>query len=305
MRGRYPVTHRQQVLFNAPRDLHAGQQAGWPDPLEPDFAAFVEDREPALVRWFTRHIRGLPAPMTDELHLWFDVLFRGRTRLPRSHPRTSTTIRLYISWVLPTVRRWAEQGHESLREISREDVLAALSGSGTPRSTLGQGLRSLFGILKRYKLVFLNPLARIRTGEHERRQHLPLNDLAELRAALHSTDPARAAITALVAFHGLATGVLRELHLTDHRDGRLYLLGRVVLVAVPAQDRLARWLDYRGRRWPATRHPHLFINRATGVRLEAVGRGYIPRVMGIAPSTVRQDRILHEALACGGDPRRL
>jgi hypothetical protein len=46
---------------------------------------------------------------------------------------------------------------------------------------------------------------------------------AQLRDAINSANPARAALTAIVAFHGLRSGQLRKLQLTDIHDGRRHL----------------------------------------------------------------------------------
>jgi hypothetical protein len=81
-----------------------------------------------------------------------------------------------------------------------------------------------------------------------------------VREAIHSGQPAREALAALVAFHALRSGQLAGLELTDVRDGRLHLDGRVIPLAGPVRERLAAWLDERARRWPATVNPHLFIN---------------------------------------------
>jgi integrase len=91
---------------------------------------------------------------------------------------------------------------------------------------------------------------------HEARQPLPVN-VELLRAALMSDDPARAALVALVAFHGLRAGQLQRLQLTDVRDGRLHVEGRVIVLAEPVRERLRAYLDIRQRRWPDTANPHL------------------------------------------------
>ena len=65
-----------------------------------------------------------------------------------------------------------------------------------------QGLRSIFRVLRARKLVFTNPTFRI---------HVPAQamavpsevDLAALRDALDSPSPARAVITALLAYHAI------------------------------------------------------------------------------------------------------
>lgn len=197
--------------------------------------------------------------MASELHVWFQVLLCGSYTPPRSRPRAEVTIRTQLLWALPTLRAWATAGHQSLREISREDVLAALPASGNPRATRGRALRSIFKVLKARKVTFTNPTMRIKTGEPARRQPLPA-DLAVLREGLDSQDPARAALTALLAFHGLRSGQLCQLRLGDLHDGRLRLGDRTILLAAPARQRLAAWLDHRNRRWPNTANPHLFIH---------------------------------------------
>lgn len=263
-----------------------------------------DDRVPALERWFTQQITALPEAMTSELRAWFDVLRHGSNRSPRSHPRTEVTIRTRTNWVMPAVRTWASQGHDSLREISRADVLAVLPGSGNPRVTMGAGLRSLFSTLRARRLIFTNPLAGIRIGETEGTQPLPA-DLDRIRAALHNPNPTKAAICAVMAFHGLRTDHLRHLLLTDVRDHRLHLGDRTVLLAEPVQERLAAYLDYRATQWPNTANPHLFINRRTAGTTESFGPAWVWKLFGFSPRLIWEDRILHEALATGGDVRRL
>jgi hypothetical protein len=59
------------------------------------------------------------------------------------------------------------------------------------------------------------------------------------------------------------------------------------------------------RRWPATVNPRLFINWYTAVRETPVSSPWISHTLGTSPQAVREDRILDEALATGGDIRRL
>jgi hypothetical protein len=89
------------------------------------------------------------------------------------------------------------------------------------------------------------------------------------------------------------------------RDGRLHLDGRVIPLAGPVRERLAAWLDERACRWPATVNPHLFINWYTAVRETPVSSPWISHTLGTSPQAVREDRILDESLATGGDVRRL
>ena len=203
-----------------------------------------DDRVPAIVSWFERETADLPPSIAKELGVWFDVQRNGSARTPRCRPRTESTTRLHTRWMLPAVRAWSADGHHSLREISKEDVLLALPPGGNERVLAAKALRTLFSVLKARGLVFVNPTAAIPTGRHERRQPLPL-DVQVLRASLDSGDPVRAALTALVAFHGLRAGELRGLKLTDASSGHLYVSTRRIVLADPVRVRLSSYLDYR------------------------------------------------------------
>jgi integrase len=265
-----------------------------------------DDRTPAIESWFARQITGLPDPMGREVRAWFEVMMRGSAIPPRRQPRSPITIKLYLTAILPALRAWTDAGHESLRAISRSHVLAVLPAAGTPRAICGRGLRSVFGILKARKLVFADPTAGIRTWAPGSKPPLPV-DLEQVRAALASPDVARAALAALVAFHGLRSGQLCDLRLSDLRDRRLHVEGRVIPLAEPVRERLAAYIDDRQARWPHTTNPHLFIHFRTAARTEPVGHRWIKLRLDLPGSVeaLRQDRILHEALATGGDTRRI
>jgi hypothetical protein len=263
-----------------------------------------DDRIPAIVSWFDRQVAELPSQMAGELRVWFDVLHLGSTTAPRSRPRAAVTIRTRLRWALPVLQAWATQGHCSLREISRADVVAVLPGSGNARATAGTALRSIFATLKDRKVIFTNPMTRVAIGSIERRQPLPL-DVEQLRSAFHSDKPSCAALAALLVFHGLRPEQLRRLQLTDIRDGRLLLDSGPVLLADPVRQRVGAWLDHRNRRWPNTANPHMFIHLRTATGTGPIGHTWIGRNLGISPKAVRVDRILEEANATGGDVRRL
>jgi hypothetical protein len=264
-----------------------------------------EDRIPPIADWFARQVNGLPEPMTSELHTWFEVMRDGSASPPRRRPRSPGTIRIHLAAALPALHAWAATGHRSLREITRDDVIAALPASGTPRAATGRGLRSLFTVLKGRKVIFTNPAARIRTGKPETRDPLPLGQLPQLREALNSTGPPGAAISALAAYHGLRNQDIRGLLLTSIDGSRLRIGGRTILLAWPVRERLSAWLAYRASRWPATINPHLFINTSTAVRTTAVSSHYVRQAAGMAVQPIREDRILDEALATSGDVRQL
>lgn len=271
-----------------------------------DAGLLIDDRTPTVLTWFAGKVDGLPEPMTAELRRWFDIMLAGSRSTPRRRPRAQITAQIYLNGALPALRSWAANGHNSLREISEADVRAVLPPSGTPRSITGRSLRSIFTVLKANKVVFTNPLGRIKTGYHEPRQPLPLVP-ALLRAGLDSPDPARAAVIALVAYHGLRSGQLRNLKLADLRDGRLHHDGRTILLAPPVRTRLTAYLDYRNRSWPRSANPHLFLTGRSATSLNPPGARWVKLKIDITggAQAVREDRILDEAHATGGDIRRI
>jgi hypothetical protein len=263
-----------------------------------------DDRISPPERYFIKQTAGLPEPMLTQLRTWFDIMIHGSDKAPRRRPRDPLTARWQIQAVVPILRVWASTGHDSLAGIDGDDVASALPPAGAPRHLADQGLRSLFGVLKSRKMVFVNPTRRVPVTASNDTIPLPL-DTAAIRQALNSPQPATALAVALVAFHALAARQLRALKLTDIVDGRLTLDGRVIPLAAPVLPRLAAWLDHRARTWPATVNPHLFVNRRTAPRLTHVSRPFPWREVSFTPQGLREDRILDEVRATGGDIRRI
>jgi hypothetical protein len=262
-----------------------------------------DDRLPPLEAWFANHTAQLPDTMHHELAVWFHALRDGSTSPPRMRPRHIDTVRTKVWAVLPIIKRWAADGHQSMREITRDHVAEALAATPRRRATLSP-LRGLFRYLKASKLTFLNPTARLRGDPIPATQPLPI-ELGPVRDALKSDDPANAAIAALIAFHALRNGQVRQLLLTDIRDGRLHVDGNSIVMADPVRQRINAWLTERARRWPNTANPHLFISFRTAVRTSTVSSVWISDRLGVSPQKLREDRILNEAIASGGDVRRL
>lgn len=263
-----------------------------------------DDRTPAFRDWFDATVADLPEPMRTEVRRWCTVMREGSSAPPRSRPRSETTVRLYTRWFMPALRYWSAAGHESLREITRDDVIDVLPESGNPRSMMGQGLKSLFRTLKAHRVVFLNPTRALKTGAHERRHPLPL-PATVIRDGLNSPDLVGAAAVALTAFYALRSGDLRRIRLTDIHSGRLHLDNRVIPLAEPVRARIQAWLAERNRRWPNTANPYLFINKRTALRAEPVGVEWITWRLGRTAQVFREDRILDELHATGGDVRRV
>ena len=264
----------------------------------------IDDRTSPAERYFNTQVDGLPAAMTTQLRVWFDIMINGSTTTPRRHPRDPETTKLHIRAIAPIARRWASQGLDSFAEIDRDAILDVLPQHGPRRHTVEQGLRSLFRILKSRKLVFVDPIRAMPVTDTNNTIPFPL-DTDTIRTALNSPDPASALAVAFVAFHALTLGELRALKLTDIVDGRLTIGDRSIPLAGPVLPRLAAWLDHRAQTWPATINPHLFINRRTGPRLTPVSRSFPLSHVSLASQTLREDRILDEVRATGGDIRRI
>ncbi|MDT0485235.1 hypothetical protein [Streptomyces doebereineriae] len=126
-----------------------------------------------------------------------------------------------------------------------------------------------------------------------------------LRDLLQAQAAPKAAMSALVIFHALTSKELRTVMTTDLGDGRLFLPTRTVLLAAPVRDRIAAYLDYRNSRWPRTANPHLFLSQTTACGVETVSNVWINNILGIPARRLREDRLLHEAEATAGDPRRI
>lgn len=212
--------------------------------------------------------------------------------------------RIQIMGIAPIVHAWAAAGHQSLAEITAEQVRAALPDSGSRRNFAEYGLRSLFTVLKSRKLIFTNPTRGMRATPVNATVPLPL-DAEAIRRALNSADPAVALAVALVAFHALTSRQLRSLTLTDIIDGRLTLDGRDIPLASPVRVRLTAWLDHRGRTWPGRINEHLFVSRKTAPRLVPVGSQFPWKRTDLRPQALREDRIFQEIHASGGDARRI
>lgn len=233
----------------------------------------VEDRQPAVVRWFHATIAELPAPMRNEMGVWFEVLRNGSTTPPRMRPRQDTTIGCKLRWAMA-------------------------------RSTTLSGLRSIFMVLKARQLVFINPTARIRV-DLPKGPIPPAPDFARLRQLLHSEEPVKAALAALLAFHAVRVWQLRRLLLTDYRNGRLYLGQQVIVLAPPVRQRIDTYLQYRHSMWPTSTNPHMFIHERTWTHHGFVWPNWISIQLGMSPQVIRRDRILDEAHATSGDIKQL
>lgn len=270
-----------------------------------DIAGMLDDDRPSTFGpWLDAKVAGLPSGIAAEIRVAAETLLHGHPAPPRMRPRPKDSVQETIRAALPAIRAWADQAHTSLREISRHDVLTVIAAAGPARTRTLTALRHLFRVLKARQVVFVNPTARIRAGG--RTENIPLPaDLDTVRAVLRSEDPVVAAMAGLAAFHALTPAQLSAITLTDVRDGRLHIAGRVIVLAEPVRRRLGAYLDHRARRWPATANPYLFLHHRNALRTKPPKPDWISLRLGGMAQIMREDRILDELLATGGDIRRL
>lgn len=265
----------------------------------------IEDIPTRLDAYFASKTSNLPPLLVEHLTLWMHVLLGGSRYAPRQAPRDPTTVANYLRAISPFVHAWADAGHQSFAEITHDQVVSGLATIGRPsRSVAYLGLKTLFATLKARKLIFTNPTRGIRSITPQTNIPVPL-DTALIRQELDSANPAVALAVALVGFHALTSKQLRGLRITDIADGRLTLGDRSIPLAAPVRTRLAAWLGYRNQTWPATANPYLLINRKTAPRIRPVGATYPWKDSALRPQLLREDRILHEIHASGGDIRRI
>ncbi len=268
----------------------------------------IEDVPTRIEKYFaTKFIDSgaLSSKMRQHLELWLQIMLGGSRQAPRQFPRDPATVELQIRGLAPVVQAWAEAGRQSFAEITQDDIVEALEPlPATARHFAENGLKSLFKILKGRRLVFTNPMKGLPVRPVATTIPLPLAT-AVIREGLDSPNPAVALAVALVAFHALSGKQVRELQLTDIVDGRLLIGERDIPLAGPVRTRLAAWLDYRSSTWPNSINPHLLINRRTAPRLVAAGHSFPWKNTAFRPQALREDRILHEIRATGGDVRRL
>lgn len=263
-----------------------------------------DDRVPAIRSYFDDCIAGLPEPMATQLELWYTTMSEGRARPPRRRPRHPKTIHFLIRGMSPCLQDWAASGIMSLAEITKDEVLRALPVDRVARLEAGAGMRSLFKVLKDCKVIFSNPVKGMSFERPATNLPLPM-DVHAIRGALNAPHPARAFAAALAAFHGLTGRQIRTIRLTDVSDGRLQFEGRVIPLAAPVRVRLTAYLDYRAQKFPSTRNPYLLVNRKNATRTTPVDPRYPWAKQAVHSKQLREDRILNEVYATGGDLRRI
>ncbi|MER6958897.1 hypothetical protein [Streptomyces sp. NPDC000618] len=269
----------------------------------------ADDRTPAVDAWFTRTTAGLPEPMTGQLAHWMAARLHGHCQPPRSRPRSEATVRHQLHFALPVLTRLADAGTRDLADVTAAQLRTQLDAcrlTGTDYTHTASGLRAVFTTLAAHRAIASNPAVHLRVGTPAPTIPLPA-DPAPIRHALTSPDPARAAVTALLAFHALRAGEIRRLTLDDTRraleDGRLHLPGRTVRLDEPVRVRLAAYLAHRNKRWPHTANPYFFVTMRTALSTMPVSRPWLYRQYPASSGLLRSDRIVDEVQAADGDIR--
>ncbi|MFE4703316.1 hypothetical protein ACFRIC_40270 [Streptomyces sp. NPDC056738] len=172
---------------------------------------------------------------------------------------------------------------------------------GNDYTDTASALRTVFTFLHTHHGAPGNPAVHLRVGTLNRGIPLPA-DPGPIREALTSPDAARAAVTALLAFHALRTTEIRTLTLESLRDldqSRLHLPDRTVLLADPVTARLSAYLAHRTATWPRTANPHLFLTRKTAISTTPVSRPWLYRRYPASSHLLHADRLVDEARAAG------
>lgn len=275
--------------------------------LEVLFAAgddlVVDDRTDSLTVWIDAKFDSLPARMRDELDTWITVLRRGTPRR-RARPRITTFTLLAAAQ--PFLTEIADR-YTTLRQVTRQDVLDWLDGRKQQASD-AHALRDLFGVLKGHRLVFANPLSRIHVGGRN-----PSTPATLTTGMLHAigdaakNDPALQIVIALIGVHALRPHQVRGLTLdqVDLPNQRINLGADQRRLDEYTAAALTTYLHYRHQRWPDTGNPHLLLTRRTAHERGPVSAYWLTCLFDGLPATaaqLREDRILEEARAVGGDP---
>ena len=264
----------------------------------------IDDRVSHVERYFAAKTASLPETMRSQLETWLEVMLGGSATAPApTGPRSPNHPHPHHGHRRDPAGLGRPRPPIPGRDHPRRDP-RRLPKSGSRRNWAEFGLRSLFSVLKVRKLIFSDPTRNLPATPVNATVPLPL-DTTAIRQALDSPDPAVALAVALVAFHALTAKQLSQLQLTDIVDGRLFLDSRDIPLAVPVKVRLAAWLDHRARTWPATINTHLFINKNSGPRLTPIGKQFPWKNTSLRPQALREDRILQEIHATGGDFRKI
>ncbi|HEY6509729.1 MAG TPA: hypothetical protein VIY56_17020 [Vicinamibacterales bacterium] len=272
-----------------------------------------DDRPDPLQQWLENNLSLLPPGFRSDVAEWLDALRNGTKR---RRPKAERTWQNYLLQIRPILLAWSAD-HETLREISRAEVVAALTAP-TPRGGDGHtrvtALRSLFAFLKIRGKIFADPCRRLdrtttRRPEQKIPTRLPASALEEIGRTPHT--PATWLIIVLTGHHALGPAQIQALTLqdVDLANFRLAIQGSVRPLDRLTRQAIELYLAYRTSKWPSTANPHLLITQQTAHHERPVSRTWLGTALRGQQTTLsrlRQDRILDEAEAVGvRDPLHL
>jgi hypothetical protein len=266
----------------------------------------IDDRPDSLDEWVEQAFGDLPPRMRGELQTWIDVLRRGT---PRRRPHPRITVYTVLAAARPFLLDCATR-YTTLREVTPDDVTAWLDGR-KQRANDAHALRHLFAVLKAQRLVFTNPTRRIHAAGLTPSIPTPLSphDLRVLGQAAQD-DPALRVVLALIGVRAMHPHQVRHLQVDqiDLPNRRLDVAGTDVCLDPFTTESISAYLAYRHDRWPHTANPHLLLTRRTAHERGPVSESWLAGRLRGLPATLpqlREDRILEEARATGGDPLHL
>lgn len=267
-------------------------------------AQFADDRTDA---WIDQHLETVAPTVRAEMTAWVEAL-DGQALGGKARRRG--TVRHYVAAVAPVIIEWS-QIHESLREISSEDVASAVAMlEGSRRVMTAVALRSLFKTLKSRRMIFSDPTTALSPGRFPSTPVLGIDPPSRsmLLSSLERAD--QRLVVLLAGVHALSRADIMGLRLDDvdldaetiEVRGHRRPLERLVANHVVA------WLEIRRQRWPGSANPHLLVTEKSAYGVGPVSTGYFKAVFVRLPTTaadLRADRLLAEAVDSGADPLRL
>ncbi|WP_406192151.1 hypothetical protein OH807_00400 [Kitasatospora sp. NBC_01560] len=136
-----------------------------------DLDLLVDDRPDSVHLWCDERLSFLADGIRAEVDAWVSILRNGNRR--RS-PRARSTVITRLGLVRPFLRE-RTAAYTTLRQVTRDDVTTWLSNRPN-RVQEASALRSLFGVLKKEKLVFANPMRGVTAGKPHTSIPVPLTD---------------------------------------------------------------------------------------------------------------------------------
>ncbi|WP_214417328.1 hypothetical protein [Sphaerisporangium fuscum] len=298
-----PVLHSEMFPFLRTRVIGVGRTT---DVLK-RMGMFRDDRRPSFEDWLTGKLDGLAPGISRDVEAWLRILHDGG---PRNKARAPATVWGYMNRIQPILLTWSDR-YDHLREITRDDVEAALDQlHGHQRRHALISLRSLFARAKKNGAIFRDPTRGFKVGQHQYGVLQPLLSDDIDQSIQTAKTPAARVMVALAGVHAARAVDMLALRLDDIDLGnrRIIIGGRVRPLDDLTHQLLSDWLCHRQDRWPDTANPHLLINHKTALTtVPASGKGasLILHRQAATLERLRMDRILEEALACGGDPLHL